>query len=74
MTIAERAAADSPRNQARLLTLGAALYRAHRYQDAVRKLNEAAKVSANEGSAREWLFLAMAHYRESGKAAASSHV
>lgn len=60
---AERAVTDSPRNHARLLTLGAALYRARRYKEAVRKLDEAVKVWGKDDTPWDWLFLAMAHHR-----------
>jgi tetratricopeptide (TPR) repeat protein len=59
---AERAVKDNPKNHARLLTLGAALYRARRYQDAVRTLDEAVKIWGKGDTTWDWLFLAMAHH------------
>ncbi|MCI0743225.1 MAG: protein kinase [Gemmataceae bacterium] len=61
--IAERAVKESPQNHARLLTLGAALYRAGRFDDAVQKLDEAIKVWGKGDTPWDWLFLAMAHHR-----------
>lgn len=59
---AERAVKDKPQNHARLLTLGAALFRAHRYEDTVRKLDEAIAVWGKGNTPWDWLFLAMAHH------------
>lgn len=59
---AERAVKDSPRNHAYLLALGAALYRARRYEDSVRTLDEAIKVWGKGDTPWDWLFLAMAHH------------
>jgi tetratricopeptide (TPR) repeat protein len=44
-----------------LITLGAALYRAGRYQAAIRRLDEA--IQARREQATGWAFLAMAHHR-----------
>jgi WD40 repeat protein/tetratricopeptide (TPR) repeat protein len=44
-----------------LNTLGVALYRAGRFQDAILKLDEGIKEHKQGGSASDWLFLAMAH-------------
>jgi tetratricopeptide (TPR) repeat protein len=44
-------------------TLGAALYRAERFDDAVRRLEEAIKLRGKGGVPQDWLFLAMAHHR-----------
>ena len=44
-----------------LITLGAALYRAGRYEDVIRRLEEA--IQARREQATGWAFLAMAHYR-----------
>jgi WD40 repeat protein/tRNA A-37 threonylcarbamoyl transferase component Bud32 len=62
VTVAERAVKDSPRNHARLLTLGAALVRARRYDEAVRILDEAVADWGKDDTAWDWLFLAMAHH------------
>jgi len=59
---AERAALGSPENHARLLTLGAALFRAGRHEDAVRKLDYAIKVWGKDDTVWDWLFLSMAHH------------
>jgi hypothetical protein len=44
-------------------TLGAALYRAERFDDAVRRIEEAIKRQGKGGAPQDWLFLAMAHHR-----------
>jgi tetratricopeptide (TPR) repeat protein len=44
-------------------TLGAALYRAGRYDEAVEKLTAAAKAIPPNGTPWDWVFLAMAHHR-----------
>jgi WD40 repeat protein len=46
-----------------LNTLGAVLYRAGRYQDAVARLNEAVALKDKTGAVQDWLFLALAHQR-----------
>ena len=44
-------------------TLGAATYRAGRYEEAVRHLDEGVKAGGKGGDALDWIFLAMAHQR-----------
>jgi tetratricopeptide (TPR) repeat protein len=47
-----------------LNTLGAALYRAGRYDEAIRRLEETMQArGGGQGSPGDWPFLAMAHYR-----------
>ena len=46
-----------------LSTLGAALYRAGRSDDAIRRLEEAIRTRGGAGAPRDWAFLAMAHHR-----------
>ena len=46
-----------------LLILGAASYRAGRFDEAVRHLDEGIKVQGKGGDPTDWLFLAMAHQR-----------
>jgi hypothetical protein len=46
-----------------LNTLGAALYRAGRFEEAIRRLNEGAKTRGDEGVPKGFAFLAMAHHR-----------
>src|SRR5262249_55980155 len=60
---AERAVKAFPDSADALETLGAALYRAGRYADAVRRLEEAAKLRGAGGGEGTHLFLAMAHAR-----------
>ena len=44
-------------------TLGAALYRAGRYDQAIGRLEEAVRARGAAGSPRDWAFLALAHHR-----------
>jgi tetratricopeptide (TPR) repeat protein len=62
-------AAPAGRHHA-LNTLGALLYRAGRYREAVRRLEEGLQAEKGQGVAQDWVFLAMAHHRlgEEGKA------
>ncbi len=46
-----------------LQTIGAATYRAGRYDEAIRHLDEGVKAQGKGGNALDWLFLAMAHQR-----------
>jgi hypothetical protein len=43
--------------------LGGVLFRAGKWEEAIRQLNEAIKAEGKGGTATDWLFLAMAHYR-----------
>jgi tetratricopeptide (TPR) repeat protein len=46
-----------------LQTLGAALYRFGKWEEAVQRLNQAIKAQGKGGTALDWLLLAMAHQR-----------
>jgi hypothetical protein len=46
-----------------LNTLGAALYRAGRFEEAIRRLNESSRTQNEEGVPKGFAFLAMAHHR-----------
>ena len=46
-----------------LNTLGIALYRADQLDLSIQRLNEAIRAHGKEGTAADWLFLAMAHQR-----------
>jgi tetratricopeptide (TPR) repeat protein len=61
--LAERSVAEQPGNANWLNTLGAALFRAGRYADAIGKLQDGIKLRNDEGTASAWLFLALAHHR-----------
>jgi WD40 repeat protein/serine/threonine protein kinase len=61
--LAEQACAKSPQNWYYLDTLGAALYRAGRFEDAIRTLDEACAVHGKGGNSCNWFFLALAHHR-----------
>jgi hypothetical protein len=63
LKLAEQAVAASPQVASWLNTLGAALYRAGRDADAIGKLQDGIKSRNDEGTASDWLFLALAHYR-----------
>jgi WD40 repeat protein/Flp pilus assembly protein TadD len=60
LQLAEEAAEKDPEC---LNTFGAALYRSKRYDDSVKKLEEAIKIQGRGGTPHDWLFLAMAHHR-----------
>jgi WD40 repeat protein/tetratricopeptide (TPR) repeat protein len=61
--LAEKAVA-SKRIYNYLNILGIALYRAGQLDLAIQRLNEAIQVHGKEGTAADWLFLAMAHHRQ----------
>jgi tetratricopeptide (TPR) repeat protein len=46
-----------------LHTQGALLYRAGRFREAVRRLDEGVQAAGGQGTARDWAFLALAHQR-----------
>jgi tetratricopeptide (TPR) repeat protein len=58
--LAERALAAAPQPYTFHNTLGGALVRAGRYEDAVRRLHEAIQRHGKGGTAWDWLFLALA--------------
>jgi hypothetical protein len=52
------------RDKGRLLnTVAAALYRAGRFEDAIRRLDEGIQLKGGTSEPRDWVFLAMAHHR-----------
>jgi tetratricopeptide (TPR) repeat protein len=59
--LAEKVAARHPNKYATRNTLGAALFRAGRYDAAIRKLQQAMEAHPKGGTAFDFLFLAMAH-------------
>jgi WD40 repeat protein/Flp pilus assembly protein TadD len=61
--ISERVTAAAPQSGQYLGTLGRALYRAGRYQEALVKLQQAQLLVSTEGTLLQWLFLAMTHDR-----------
>jgi serine/threonine protein kinase/tetratricopeptide (TPR) repeat protein len=66
--LAEKGVAKAPTNYDYLNTLGAALYRAGRLEEAVKRLAEAAAAYKPDSGCRQplaysWFFLAMAHHR-----------
>jgi WD40 repeat protein/tetratricopeptide (TPR) repeat protein/tRNA A-37 threonylcarbamoyl transferase component Bud32 len=61
--LAEKGVQAGPQFQPYLNTLGAALYRAGRYEEAIRRLDEALNAPAQGGTAWASLFLALAHHR-----------
>jgi tetratricopeptide (TPR) repeat protein len=60
--LAQRAAAERPRDYVAARACGAILYRAGQYEAAVSQLHSAARLR-REPSPSVWLFLAMAHYQ-----------
>jgi WD40 repeat protein/tetratricopeptide (TPR) repeat protein/serine/threonine protein kinase len=72
---AEQAVAADPKNGVYLSTLGAALYRAGRFGEAIRRFGEAAAVRKESKwqprpEVYDWFFLAMAHHRQGESAEA----
>ena len=64
VALAEKSAAHAPREGWRMYVLGLALYRAGRYEEAIRKLNESREADPNwHATALNWPVLAMAHCR-----------
>ena len=66
LQLAEKAVASNPTGSdkyAYLNTLGGALYRAGQSEAAVQRLGEAITAHGKDGTAGDWLFLAMAHHR-----------
>jgi len=59
--------ADVPDRANVLNTLGAVLYRAGRFKEAVAQLDEGIRARDNIGVAQDWIFLAMAHHRLGAK-------
>jgi tetratricopeptide (TPR) repeat protein len=60
----EQASGADPRSAAGQETLGALLYRAGKYEPALRRLEEAVRLSGPEAGPRALLFLAMANQRQ----------
>jgi tetratricopeptide (TPR) repeat protein len=60
--LAEKAVAARPVHSF-INTLGAALYRAGRFEEAVRRLNESIAIHGGGGVYEDWLFLALSHHR-----------
>jgi len=65
IALAELALSQAPPQQKHniLNTLGAVLYRAGRFREAVARLREGIQASKDEGLVQDWIFLAMAHHR-----------
>jgi tetratricopeptide (TPR) repeat protein len=63
LELADRVLDSKPKSYTYLNTIGAALYRAERYRDAVQRLNEAIAARGQGGVVDDWLFLALAHHR-----------
>jgi eukaryotic-like serine/threonine-protein kinase len=59
-----RSSGDDALNKAAFLnTLGATLYRAGRFAEAIRRLEEAIQARNGVGAPEDWVFLALAHHR-----------
>jgi WD40 repeat protein len=63
VSLMEKAARDHPRQTAYAYTLGASLFRAGRFEDAVKSLDHSIRLHGKGGTAWDALFLAMAHHR-----------
>jgi tetratricopeptide (TPR) repeat protein len=63
VAIAEQAIAENGREPNTLNTLGAACYRAGRFNDALRALEAGVREHDEGGSVEDWLFLAMTEFR-----------
>jgi tetratricopeptide (TPR) repeat protein len=66
VSLAEKILAELPRNHWHVNQLGAALYRAGRFEEAVKPLTEATKLNADPcrtNMLHTWFYLAMAHHR-----------
>jgi tetratricopeptide (TPR) repeat protein len=61
--LAELAVNGAPEDAAALNTLGAALYRAGRFAEAVRRLDGGIRKNQGQNIEADWAFLAMAHHR-----------
>jgi tetratricopeptide (TPR) repeat protein len=46
-----------------MTTLGGALYRAGRFEESIRRLEEGTRLRQGQSAARDWAFLALAHHR-----------
>jgi tetratricopeptide (TPR) repeat protein len=63
VTLAERAVERSSTERASYHVCGMVLYRAGRYEDALKRLEQAARLAWSEVGPREWYWLAMVHER-----------
>jgi tetratricopeptide (TPR) repeat protein len=63
LRLIEVAVSSEPKSYYYLNTLGAALYRAGKFEEAIMRLNEAIQVQRQGDTYADWLFLAMAHHR-----------
>jgi len=61
--LAVNGAPDAEQKAGSLNTLGAALYRAGRFDDAIRRLEEGIQLRNGTTTPHDWVFLAMAHHR-----------
>jgi tetratricopeptide (TPR) repeat protein len=60
---AEQAVNDNPKSPSYLNTLSLALHRAGRFEDALRRIQEAIALQSKGGSVWDWLILVMTHER-----------
>jgi hypothetical protein len=74
VALAERAVEEGGREHHILDTLGAAYFRAGRFVEALRKLEEGLNLHGRGGVVEDWLFLAMIHRRLGHAAAAEEYL
>ena len=70
LKLAQKAADAAPKRGSIHHTLGCALLRAGRYEDAIKTLQQAIELKKGEGTAWDWLVLAIAHHhlKQNGEA------
>ncbi len=75
LDLAERAVRKTRAAKGGILnTLGAVLYRAGRFREAIERLNQGIAVNKGQASTHDWIFLAMAHHRLGEKAEARKYL
>ena len=63
VALMDKAVAAKPKDYAYLNTRAAALYRAHRFDDAAKQLDDSMAAEGHGGGFEDWVYLAMAQFR-----------